>query len=425
MPSQKFSIPRGTNDILPDEISQWQAVEEKARQIMSLYGYREIRTPIFEETGLFERSLGATSDVVQKQMLNLQKDGLSLRPEGTAAIVRSYIENDIDKKEHLAKWFYMGPMFRGERPQKGRLRQFHQIGVEAIGPGSSLPYVDAEVTALAVHLLRAFGLKDSDFQLKINTLGSPEDKENFSRLLREKLKSQLSHLCEDCKNRFERNVFRILDCKNKECKGIVDHLHFDDSYLSKESREHFQNVKEALNSLSIRYEVSSKLVRGLDYYTHSVFEISSPLLGSQDALGAGGRYNNLVAQLGGSQVESVGFAMGIERILLALGQNQSEQKKAIQIFFITLDEQSMKKAFEILNLIRQQGIAGDMSYKASSMKSQMRLADKVGAPFVGIIGESEIQNNILTLKDMQTGDQQEIGLSDLAKLFSQLQSKGN
>ena len=420
MTEKKFFTPRGTADILPEEIVKWRHIESKARQILDVYGYQEIRTPIFEETNLFERSLGQTSDVVQKQMLNLEKEGLSLRPEGTASIVRSYIENDIDKKQHLAKWYYLGPMFRGERPQKGRLRQFHQIGVEAIGPGSSLPYLDAEVIALAVNLLRAVGLKDSEFTLKINTLGSPEDKESFSKLLREKLKNNLSHLCEDCRNRFERNVFRILDCKNKDCKAVVDGLDFDDSYLSKESREHFQNVREALDSLSIQYEISSRLVRGLDYYTHTVFEISSALLGSQDALGAGGRYNNLVENLGGSQVESIGFALGVERILLALGENKELVGSNLKIFVIALDELSLKKSFEILNAIRAKGISGDMSYKVSSMKSQMRLADKMKVSFVIILGENEIKKNVLTLKNMQTGTQEEIGLSDFSKLFSYL-----
>jgi len=240
---EKISVPRGTADILPADISDWQELEEKARQIFKSYNYKEIRTPIFEETTLFKRSLGQSSDVVNKQLLELSSQrsaesdsvelsGLALRPEGTASIVRSYIQNSIDKKESISKLFYMGPMFRGERPQKGRLRQFNQIGAEVIGPDASSPYVDAELIALSVNLIRSFGV--SNFELKINTLGSSEDKEKFSKLLRSKLESSRNKLCDDCKSRFERNVFRILDCKNKDCKEIVKNEKIDSSCLSEE-----------------------------------------------------------------------------------------------------------------------------------------------------------------------------------------------
>ncbi len=320
----QFILPRGTADILPDEISLWQDVESKARSLLTRWGYREIRTPLFEETELFARSMGQTSDIVQKQMLNLSSQrqddeaatAFSLRPEGTAAIVRSYIQNDFDKKEGLSKLFYNGPMFRGERPQKGRLRQFHQIGAEVLGPNSALPLIDAEVIALSVNLLKEMGLSEEQFKLKLNTLGSREDKENFSKFLREKLAPHKAKLCEDCQNRFERNVFRILDCKNRDCRSIVAGLQLDHSYLSETSQKYFHDVREALDSLNVKYEVAMSLVRGLDYYTHTVFEISCPALGSQDALGAGGRYGGLVQDLGGSaQVDAIGFAVGIERII--------------------------------------------------------------------------------------------------------------
>lgn len=438
----KFSAPRGTIDILPDEIVAWQNLEETARDILRIYRYQEIRTPIFEETGLFVRSLGGTTDVVQKQMLNLsfpkedtesslKSEGLSLRPEATASIVRSYIQNSFDKKESLSKLYYIGPMFRGERPQKGRLRQFHQIGVEAIGPNSSFPPLDAEIIALSVHLLTSFGLKD--FKLKINSLGTKEDKEKFSDFLREQLRKSISSLCEDCQHRFERNVFRILDCKNEECKKIVARLSLGQTHLSKLSQDYFSRVKEALELWNVSYEISPTLVRGLDYYTHTVFEISHEALGSQDALGAGGRYDGLVAELGGDDqgtIGAMGFALGMERILLAKKEATGAPRPdsipqrggaPLDIFLVSLDQESEKKAymsaFKLLNEIRQNGLSADLSYPKASMKSQMRLADKLGARRVIIIGEDELKENSVTLKDMEKGTQEKVGWNKIVEIL--------
>ncbi len=428
--ANKFSAPRGTADILPEETLLWQDLEAKTRELMRVYGYREIRTPIFEETALFARSLGQSSDVVQKQMLNLAKNvspgqesqedgGLSLRPEGTASIVRSYIENSLDKKEGLSKLYYVGPMFRGERPQKGRLRQFHQIGVEVIGPNSFHPYLDAEVIALSVRILEQFGIKD--FELRINSLGSNEDKRNFSTVLRERLKKDMGKLCPECQSRFERNVFRVLDCKNKECKAVVAKLDLGDAHLSKESKEYFGKVREALGSLKIRHTVSPQLVRGLDYYTHTVFEISHSELGSQDALGAGGRYNDLVQELGGSEgVGGIGFALGMERVLLA--QPAAELKQSIDCFVVSLDAAGEKKAsseaFKFIEELRAKAVTADTSYAQGSMKSQMRAADKSGARYVIIIGEDELRDGKYTLKNMHSGDQEKLSFSEvLARLL--------
>ncbi len=410
--TKAFSLPRGTTDILPDEASLWQDIEAKTRQLLNNYNYREIRTPIFEETELFARSVGQTSDVVQKQMMTLaaQKSeeaavNLSLRPESTASVVRSYIENQLDKKETLSKLFYIGPMFRGERPQKGRLRQFHQIGVEAIGPETASPYLDADVISLAVYLLKRLGV--SGFQLKINSLGSAEDKANFAQKLRNDLKPHLNRLCPDCQNRFEKNVLRVLDCKKSECREVVRQLNLKDSYLSSESKEYFAKVKSALDLLKISYEVSPTLVRGLDYYTHTVFEISHPGLGSQDALGAGGRYNNLVSQLGGPEADAIGFALGIERIILALPDKTVETPKPT-VFAIAMDDKSFEKAFELVNGLRQAEIASELNYKRGSMKSQMRAADKSGAQYVMILGEDELNNKNVTLKNMKSGEQEKV-----------------
>jgi len=421
--AKKISVPRGTTDILPSEIPVWRVIETKARQILNNFNYKEIRTPLFEETGLFKRSLGQTSDVVNKQLLTLASDkeeGFSLRPEGTASIVRAYIENSLDRKENCSKLFYMGPMFRGERPQKGRLRQFHQIGVEVIGSSTAHPYVDAEVIALNCNLLEAFGI--NNFELKINTLGSPKDKENFSRSLHTLLKPHIAKLCDDCQVRFERNVFRILDCKNKACRTIVGGLKIDHSYLSGKSQEYFDQVQSALDDSGIKYSVCTDLVRGLDYYTHTVFEITTSVLGSKDALSAGGRYNDLVKQLGGPQVPAIGFALGIERVLLAMPESQQVAAAPLNTYIIALDEKSLKKAFGILSALRASNISSDMNYSLASMKSQMRLADKTGARSVIIIGESELEREVVTLKDMKTGDQEEIavGSNDYAALSRQL-----
>ncbi len=419
---KKFFVPRGTSDILPSDTGTWQALETVVRKTLYTYGYKEIRTPVFEETGLFIRSIGAATDVVQKQMLQLAAQGgedennalsgLALRPEGTAAVARAYIENNLDKIEPLSKLFYIGPMFRGERPQKGRLRQFHQIGVEAMGPQSGTPYLDAEVISLSVRILEALGLKN--FRLKINSLGTREDKENFSGILRSALKPFLGALCEDCRSRYDRNVFRILDCKNKECKKTVQHLNISDTHLSLASRQYFQDVCRILDSLGVCYERTPSMVRGLDYYTHTVFEISDPSLGSQDALGAGGRYNTLVHELGGAEVDAMGFALGIERLLLAVpGNTIPGVPQSMDVYMIALDQSSCEEAFRLLHVLRGEGIACDMGYRPASMKSQMRQAGKSGSRLVLIIGEDERQRGVVTLKDMVHGGQKDIPRSDL------------
>jgi histidyl-tRNA synthetase len=423
----KFSIPRGTADILPGDVLSWQVMENKARDILSVYHYQEIRTPVFEETELFARSMGQTSDVVEKQMLNLQKNtregeggeskkNHSLRPEGTASVVRSYIENNFDKRESLSKFFYVGPMFRGERPQKGRLRQFHQIGVEAIGPHSASPFLDAELIALSVRLLENLGI--SDYVLKLNSLGSYEDKKNFASVLRQQLEQKKTILCPVCQDRFIKNVFRVLDCKNPECQKIVKSLDIGNSYLSVEAQDYYQRVKQALRSLDVRYEEEFTLVRGLDYYTQTVFEITSSSLGSQDALGAGGRYNHLVSELGGSDdVDAVGFSLGMERILLALGQDSRPSEQGIDVFLVAFDEKCFLKAFELLNQFRQQHIRSDIDYRLGSVKSQMKAADKARARYVMIIGQDELQKGYITTKDMKTGEQKEIIFDQAVKFF--------
>ncbi|MDP3143423.1 MAG: histidine--tRNA ligase, partial [Candidatus Omnitrophota bacterium] len=319
----KFTTPRGTKDILPSEVVIWNKIEQISRDLFNIFGYREIRTPIFEETSLFIRSLGNTSDIVQKQMLNVaaeKEKGYSLRPEATAAIVRAYLEHNLDKSEGFVKLFYVGPMFRGERPQKGRLRQFHHIGVEALGLTS--PLLDAEIISLAVSLLNRLGI--SDYKLKINSLGCLKDKEGFGKLLRDFLKGKFGDLCPDCRERFKKNIFRVLDCKQESCKKVISELKLTGKYLCPDCQDYFNQVQYNLKLLNISFEVMPTLVRGLDYYTHTVFEISHPNLGSQDAIGAGGRYDNLVKELGGEVKGAMGFAFGFERLIMAMGEQKYE-----------------------------------------------------------------------------------------------------
>lgn len=422
--NQKFAVPRGTSDILPDIFPLWEHLESSARRILKTYRYREIRTPIYEETALFKRSLGQTSDVVNKQLLELatgKEEGYALRPEGTAAVVRSYIENSLDKKEALSKLFYIGPMFRGERPQKGRLRQFHQIGVEAIGPNSTSPYLDAEVIMLAMQLLTSFGVQGP--KLKINSLGSKEDKENISVWLRKEFAQHKNELCEECQSRYERNVFRVLDCKNESCRKVVNKVLGEGKALklSEASQQYFQQVQATLKDAGIAYEVSPHLVRGLDYYTHTVFEITAEGLGSQDAVGAGGRYNALIHELGGdakTDFGAIGFALGMERILLASGKTEAPAD-TIDAYVIAMDAAYQKQAFGLTAELRRAGIGADMGFGSGSMKSQMNRANKLNARFALILGEQEINDGTVALKDMGAGQQETVPQKNIVEILKQ------
>ncbi len=417
--SNTFATPRGTADIA-DDVYFWQQIESQARRILHVYGYREIRTPIYEESALFKRSLGQTSDVVNKQLLELAPQGdehYALRPEGTAAVVRSYIEHNLDKKEPLSKLYYIGPMFRGERPQKGRLRQFHQIGVEAIGPNSASPYLDAEILALAMHLLKEFGVKEP--RLKINSLGSKEDKEHISTWLRGEFGKHKEELCPDCQARYERNVFRVLDCKNEACRRLVGTLVVD-LPLSPESADYFKAVQKALTDLGVQFHIAPHLVRGLDYYTHTVFEITASGLGSQDAIGAGGRYSGLVQELGGDpkvNFGAIGFALGMERVLLSKGAAEAHAG-GIDAFVVPMETTFLPQAFALLNTLRQAGISADLSYNGGSLKSQLNRANKLNAHFALILGEDEIKNNSVAVKDMRVGKQETVVINEIVSTLN-------
>jgi len=400
----------GTKDILPEEANLWQRIEQIAADIFALYNYRQIRTPIIEEAGLFDRTLGATTEIVQKQMflIHNQQDTYALRPEGTASIARSYIENNLDKTTGFSKLYYTGPMFRLERPQKGRLRQFHHIGCEAIG--SNEASLDIETIALADQLLKGFGI--SSYEINLNSLGCPKDKENLSQHLKEELSKNEKDLCKDCQERIKKNVLRALDCKNEECQRIVKSISSRQSFLCDECSSHFETVKEGLKNLNIGYELNPMLVRGLDYYNRTVFEITHPQLGSQDAIGAGGRYNNLISELGGPDLGGIGFAFGMERLLLAQNTPLQCQEKKL-VYLITLGDKARLAGLKILAQLRTAGICCDTDYLNKSLKGALRSANDQKAATVLILGDNELEKNIIVVKNMSESSQKEIPLDKL------------
>jgi histidyl-tRNA synthetase len=407
----------GTKDILPEEASYWQRVEHISRGILSLYNYKEIRTPIIEDVALFNRSLGESTEIVQKQMflIHNKDECYALRPEGTAAIVRAYIENNLDKISGFMKLFYIGPMFRLERPQKGRLRQFHHVGCEVIGsPG---PDIDIEVISLADTLLKAYAI--DGYKIKINSLGCAQDKQRLIEILRQGLEGETGNLCGDCQVRFERNILRILDCKNETCQKIVSNLNINDSYLCVECKSHFDKVKAGLDSLGVRYEISPYLVRGLDYYTRTVFEIKHDALGAQDAIGAGGRYDTLVHELGGPDSPAIGFAFGVERLLLVVNQARIAALSKL-VYVISLGEEAKTYSMELLHRLRKCGILSDTDYESKSLKGAMRKANDAGAGYVLLIGENELKNKAVTLKDMNSREQKEIKSENLIEELKKL-----
>ncbi|MDO8535437.1 MAG: histidine--tRNA ligase [Candidatus Omnitrophota bacterium] len=402
---------RGTKDILPGESCLWQEIEKVSRKNLKLFGYQEIRTPVIEETALFVKNIGEETDIVSKEMFSFVDRGernISLRPEGTASIIRSYIENNLDKVSQFRKLYYIGPMFRAERPQAGRLRQFHQIGVEAIG--STHPALDAEVITISAKLLDASGIKS--YKIKLNNLGCREDKRKLSKMLKEIFSEKKGeHLCEDCKRRIKLNPLRVLDCKNDGCREVVRSTFKEAVFICNECKAHFDEVLKFLGMVNIKYEIDPYIVRGLDYYTRTVFEITHEGLGSKDAIGAGGRYDNLSLDMGGPDVGACGFALGMDRMIMALGR--SERSDAVDIFIATIGDMAYAKAFAILNDLRNSGISCEIDYEKRSLKAQMRGADSVGAKFVLIIGEDEISKGEAVLRDMKTKEQVQIKFEDM------------
>ncbi len=398
---------RGTKDLLPKEARLWTILEEKARIVFNRFGYGEIRTPVIEESSLFVRALGQGTDIVEKQMFTFLDRGersITLRPEATASVVRAYLENNLENETGFAKLFYTGPMFRAERPQAGRMRQFHQIGVEAIGSYS--PYLDAEVIALLTALLDSFNI--TNHEIKLNSLGCPKDKEALANGLRGAIGSRLNDFCDDCKVRYEKNILRVLDCKEAKCKDAIKKIFKGtEEYLCADCLAHFESVKKALDGLKINYRVEPYLVRGLDYYTRTTFEVTHKKLGAQDAIGAGGRYDNLVADLGGPAKGACGFALGIERAVMALDETPG-QESILNIYFATMNDEAYKLAFNMVMELRRHGVSAEIDFEGRSLKAQMRAADKINAKYVAIIGEDELKSHSITLRNMNTKEQKSI-----------------
>ena len=410
----KFNSPAGMKDILPEEALLWQLAEEKAKTVFNLYGYKPIRTPIIEESALFNRSLGEETEIVKKQMFEVRhnSENYCLRPEATAAVVRSYLENNLDKTNTFIKFYYIAPMFRAERPQKGRFRQFHHIGVEALGSNS--PYVDSEIIELAQRILEE--LKINGFSIKLNSLGCSSDRQKLKDILETKLKHKLENLCADCNERYQKNTFRILDCKNEGCKQTVDTLGLCQAdYLCSGCAEHFLIIRKNLDKLKINYSLCLTLVRGLDYYTRTVFEITHPGLGAQDAIGAGGRYDGLIHELGGPELGAAGFAFGVERLLLVSGLKAEMTALSPKIFIVTLGNAAREQAANCLHNLRKANIASEIDYEDKSLKGQMRKANDLGVKFTALIGEDELIKKTVTLKDMKSGEQKEIGIDNFVE----------
>jgi histidyl-tRNA synthetase len=407
--SKSYQSIRGTHDFNPEETLIFNNVTSRAREVLKTFGYEEIILPLLEEEGVFVRGLGEATDIVEKQIFKIADKEMVLRPEGTAQVIRYYVENSLHNQNDFLKFCYFGPMFRGERPQKGRFRQFHHIGCEVIG--SDNVYLDAEIIQTALKILDSVGVKEKE--IKINTLGCAEDKANFSRQLREKLSNRKHQLCEDCQRRLDKNPLRVIDCKEDKCKAEVASLNLAQSCLCEPCASRFKELLSLLDLLGIAYKYSPFLVRGLDYYTHTVFEITSPSLGSQDAIGAGGRYNNLVNELGGPQVPAIGFALGMERVLLALADAQ-KPKQNLDVFMVVIGADELRKtAMKITNDLRCAGIVVDMDYCDRSVKGQFRYAEKKGARFAAILGEDEAREDCVMLKEMKTGQQEKVKIGDL------------
>jgi len=410
----QFRRIKGTQDILPEEVGKWQYVENTIRAEMAVFNYRECRTPVFEQTELFARGIGESTDIVGKEMytfLDRGKKSLTLKPEMTAPIVRAFLENNLGSLTPLTKLYYIAPLFRQENPQAGRLRQFHQFGAEVLGSGA--PELDAEIIMLAMQIYKKLGLKSLD--LIVNSVGDPESRANYRVLLQKYIKPLLAQYCQDCQNRYRTNPLRILDCKVESCRRLnADAPQLIDS-LTSAAEKHFTTVKRILAENDIPHTLNPYLVRGLDYYTHTVFEITSARLGAQDALCGGGRYDLLAKQLGGTDTPAVGFAAGIERLLMVIDaeHGQSMQKDDLDVYLCALGPQAFRTSVKWTQKIRALGLRTDRDYFGRSMKAQLRDANRQSAKVVLILGDNELKDNEFSVKDMQNSTQQLVPFSEI------------
>jgi len=415
-----INAPRGTRDLYPEDLEIWNKVESTTQEVFNLYGFREIRTPIFEPTTLFSRGIGSDTDIVEKEMYSFSdKKGrsLTLRPEGTASIARSYIENSIHQIEKVSKYWYSGPMFRYDRPQAGRYRQFYQSGVELIG--SQHPLSDAEIILMAYQIFDRLGIKN--IKVKLNSVGCkvcrPVIKENLKLFIG----NNLNHLCTDCQRRFENNPLRVLDCKQKKCNEYFVGLPIITDVLCNECKDHFHSVTNYLNMMRVNYVVEPRLVRGLDYYTKSVFEIVSDQLGAQNALCGGGRYDKLIKSLGGPDIPAVGFAFGLDRVVMLLNELQENTNEIKRfLLMIPMGENATNRVAILAKKLRSKNLPVEVSLLDKGLKSSLKYADKNHYSFVYIVGEEELQKKRGLLKDMQRGNQTQITYD---KLIAAIETK--
>ena len=414
---------KGMNDILAPEVSKWQFVEEKARGALEAHAYREVRTPVLEYTPLFVRSVGEVTDVVEKQMYTFDdRDGrsVSLRPEGTASAVRAYIERAQWNREPVTRWYDIGPMFRHERAQRGRLRQFHQIGAELFGVDA--PSVDAEVIAMLVSMLGEMGLPASALDVNLNSLGEPDERVAYRDALVAFYRQHLDVLDEDSHRRLESNPLRILDSKNPEIVALNANAPVLLDTLGERSRARFDAVRKHLEALGVRHNLQSRLVRGLDYYTATIFEITTAAgdLGAQNTICGGGRYDRLVSSLGGPATPAIGFALGVERTLLAIAEPAENYEPAISVFFAPMDEAALAYLLPMAQRLRAAGIRCEIEHRGGNMSKQMKRADKLRARAAVIAGSNEIASGTVTVKDLAQGTQTQIPAADLEPKVHQL-----
>ena len=422
--ASKYQIPRGTFDILPEDSYKWQYVTNVFKEVVRTYNYQEIITPIFEKSEVFERSVGESSDIVQKEMYRFQdKKGrkFALRPEGTAPIVRSYVENSLGMNGGNTKLFYFGPMFRYDRPQKGRFRQFYQYGVENIG--SDNPFIDAEVIAIGYSFLKKLGLQN--FELQINSIGCVNCTPDYDKALVKYFTPYLNEMCSDCNTRINKKPKRLLDCKVPNCKKIAQNAPSMLDYLDDECRDHFTGVQDFLKKMEIPFTVNPKIVRGLDYYNKTAFEFIDNNLGAQNTLIGGGRYNGLISQFGGKDIPGTGFAGGFERLILSMETEELSfgKEQRPDIFLVTLGRKAFEYGNKLLLKLRDAGICVEYDPDKETMKSQMKAANRSRSRFALILGEDELAGNKIILKDMESREQKLIGLKKIVESLKKMFKK--
>ena len=412
------NIPKGTKDVLPADSYRWQYIEGAARKIAARYALKEVRTPTFEHTELFNRGVGDTTDIVNKEMYTfLDKGGRSvtLKPEGTAGVARTFIENGMAGGVLPAKMYYLTPAFRYERPQAGRLREFHQFGVEFFG--ASAPEADAELILLVDSFLRELGI--SSLSLRLNSIGCKHCRPKYNEALRDYFRPHLSELCETCRSRFEKNPLRMLDCKEEGCRQIAAGAPRILDYLCDDCASHFESLKAMLTENGVSYEIDPNIVRGLDYYSKTVFEFVSTAIGAQGTVCGGGRYDTLIENLGGSPTPAVGFAVGIERLILLM-QNTGVpfgEEPTVTVYLAGMDEPSRKKAFAIAQELRRNGISAEIDLMGRSIKAQFKYAGKTGAKYDAVIGSNELENGVMSVKNMSTSTSETVAFPDAVKYF--------